>query len=331
MSKRVHLSIDAIKTDGLQMRAALNKDVVREYAEAERESGAVFDPLTVFKDRAGAHWLADGFHRLEAAKQNGRKKVMCEVIDGEYADALRYSLGANARHGLRRTAEDKAFAVKRAYENRKRLGLPEVPSARLIADLVGVSNHFVADQLGTVPSWKDAQERTGSDGRTRPVPPPPTRRPAPIAPAARAEQDEELEADEDRETPPPPVRPSAPPAAPEKPRKPVPVLQKDERGKAVPPALAETWNRRQEVQDLATALSAVRSAIRKAQEEKDPLFGEMNFSSALSHLDMAYKEIAAAKPWCVCPSCQGIGCRMCKGLGLMSQYRFDSVVPGEMK
>ena len=75
----------------------------------------------------------------------------------------------------------------------------------------------------------------------------------------------------------------------------------------------------------------MRVALRDAQDGKDPLWSEINFGSALAHLDMAYKEIAAAEPWCVCPMCQGIGCRACSDRGLMSEYRFKQVVPAEFK
>ena len=38
MAKRMFLKFGQIKTDGLQIRAVIVKDVVREYAEAEREA-----------------------------------------------------------------------------------------------------------------------------------------------------------------------------------------------------------------------------------------------------------------------------------------------------
>ena len=105
----------------------------------------------------------------------------------------------------------------------------------------------------------------------------------------------------------------------------------DERGKHIPEDLLPVWNRRQEVQDAATAISRVRSALRAAQDGHDPLWGEINYSSVLNFLDRAYTEITAAKPWCVCPMCQGIGCRACKERGLMGKYRFDNAIAPEFK
>lgn len=329
MSKKMFLKFGQIKTDGLQIRAVIVKDAVREYAEAEREGGAVFPPLTVFVDKKGLYWLADGFHRLAAFKQNGKEKVACEVHEGEYADALRFALTANGSHGMRRTNDDKANAVKVAYEHRKVLGLPDVPSARAIAELVGVTHDFVGSQLATVASWQNAQERTGADGKTRTLPPVPVRpKPQPVP------VEEDTKPAEPPPPPPPPVRPAAavvPPPPPPERKKPGANLPLDGRGKPVPASLVETWNRRGEVADLARKISEVRVALRKAQDGKDPLFSEMNFSSTLAKLDMVYMEVSTIEPWCVCPMCQGIGCKACKGLGLMGQYRFDRAVPKDLK
>lgn len=133
--------------------------------------------------------------------------------------------------------------------------------------------------------------------------------------------------------PPPPVRGRVqpplsplPPPPPDEPEGPV-----DGRGRAVPPQLAELWNRRGECAELAGLVSRVRCAVRDAQNGGDPLFAELNFSSVSAHLDRAYAELDAAKPWCVCPMCQGIGCRACKDRGLMGQHRFETVVPRDLK
>lgn len=323
---KVFLPVAKIKTDGLQVRAHLDKDVVREYMEGEREGGVVFPPAVVFKDKAGSFWLADGHHRLASAKANGKEKLACDVREGEYVDALRFALGANAEHGLRRTNEDKANAVKMAYEHRKALGLPDVPAANLIAELVGVNHTFASNQLATVASWKNATARTGADGRTRVLPPPPSRpRPEPVEPEADAPADL---------APPPPARRSMEPTTslpPTERKASGIVLQMDVRGKPVPPALSEIWNRRGEMADMARLISEVRVALRKAQDGNDPLFYEVSFPSVLAHLDQAYFGISACEPWCVCPMCQGIGCKACNDRGLMGRFRFDKVVPRELK
>ena len=355
MAKTQYIETVQIKTEGLQTRAQISMDAVREYATEERERGAVFPPLTVFHDGA-VYWLADGFHRLGAARQNGKKKVACDVREGGFADALRHALGANSSHGMRRTHLDIANAVKLAYEKRSVLGFDAgEPAASAIAKLVGCDPKTVTVHLGNFPTWKNAKERVGSDGKSYSVlPPPPVRRSVPPERAVNGtdgtkgtdETAGETDSAEKRPSPPAGSERAAPlqtgnPASPSLPpvrrTTPPPVRRNpaggpvDGRGREIPPDLLEIWNRRGEARELAGLVSRARVALRNAQDGQDPLWAEINFGSALAHLDMAFKEIAAAEPWCVCPMCQGIGCEACKGRGLMGKFRYDNVVPENIR
>ena len=354
MAKVLHIELVKIDTEGLQTRAGLDMDTVREYAEAESERGAVFPPVIVFLGADGKYRLADGFHRVAMARQQGKKRVAAEVREGEFVDALTYALMANAAHGLRRTVADKRNSVMVAYKHRIALGLGEVPAARAVAELVGVSHTFVGNQLATVASWKVATERKGADGKTRFLPPPPVRQTPPperavngtdgpertdgiagetdktekrVPPSAGSGRAAPLQTGNAESLSPPPVRRTTPPPVRRNPAN-GPV---DGRGREIPPDLLEIWNRRGEARELAGLVSRVRVALRDAQDGKDPLWAEINFGSALAHLDMAYKEIAAAEPWCVCPMCQGIGCETCKGRGLLGKFRYDNVVPENIR
>jgi len=102
-------------------------------------------------------------------------------------------------------------------------------------------------------------------------------------------------------------------------------------GRLVPEDLLPLWKRRQEVQDMLTALSRIRVALHKAQENRDPLFSEIPFSSALVHLDQAYNSVQVAKPYAVCAFCQGHGCKACGQRGLLGKFRWDTCVPQEHK
>lgn len=338
--KKQSIELASLKTKGLQTRAEINEATVMEYIEAE-QGGAVLPPVVVFKDKRGSLWLADGFHRVEVARRQARKKVMAEIRQGEFADALKYALLANIGHGLRRTNEDKARAVILVYENRALLGLPDVPSARSVAELAGVSHTFANNHLATVAEWIAAERRTKADGKEYTIPqrirPPQGHVTSTEGGAAMAE------------TPPapPPMPPSRvpemtpPPPQREKPVEVAPVeavepvydftAPRDNLGREVKPALVELWNRRGEIAELAGLVSKVRVAIRDAQDGGDTLFAEMNFSSVLSYLDRAYTELSAAVPWCVCAMCQGIGCAACKGRGLMGKFRYDQIVPSGIK
>lgn len=135
--------------------------------------------------------------------------------------------------------------------------------------------------------------------------------------------------------PPPPVRPSgaqgtARPTLPPPP--PSQVL--DGTGWPIPTQLIPLWQRTGEVQEMLTMLSRIKGALRTAQETKDKLFTEVLFSSALSQLDQARADIKTAKPFAVCPTCQGQlpdQCRLCHGRGLISEHRWNTCVTREDK
>lgn len=306
------LKLADVKTEGMQTRAAMSEDVVTEYAEAMK-AGTQFPPIVVYDD-GEFYWLADGFHRLEAMARAGFKKANVDIRTGERHDALRYALSANTGHGLRRTNADKKRAVMVAYENRNALGLGDAPSARAIAEVVGVSDPFVTNQLLTVSSWKESTERQGADGKTRSLPPP---RPKKVE-------------GKPAETPPPPPPPPRPLPPPPLPKKPEAVKVLDNIGNIVPPNLVDLWNGRGVVAEAGKAVRAVRLVIKKAEDKQDPAWAGLNFSSTLSHLDNVLAQVEGSVPHCVCLFCQGIGCKACSGVGIMTEFQYKNA-PKDMK
>lgn len=104
------LRLEEIRTDGgTQPRAALNQDVISDYAEAVL-GGAQFPPVDVFYD-GQRYWLADGFHRYHAHRGAGRDTIWAVTHQGTQRAAQLFSAGVNAEHGLRRTNDDKRRAV----------------------------------------------------------------------------------------------------------------------------------------------------------------------------------------------------------------------------
>ena len=73
--------------------------------------GADFRAHSVFYD-GQAYWLADGFHRVRAAQEAGLAGINADVRQGTRRDAVLFSAGANAVHGLRRSNADKRRAVE---------------------------------------------------------------------------------------------------------------------------------------------------------------------------------------------------------------------------
>lgn len=137
---------------GTQSRASIDRGVVSDYAEAVRD-GATFPAITVFFD-GSSYWLADGFHRYEAYSAAQVYDVPADIRQGTQRDAILFSVGANASHGLRRTNDDKRRAVLTLLND------PEWSawSAREIARACGVSHDYAARMKREVSS--DDSERT---------------------------------------------------------------------------------------------------------------------------------------------------------------------------
>lgn len=124
------VDVASLRLDGgTQPRANLDDDTLAEYTERMRRSprdttipkrdrevvdttGKAFPPIEVFFDGTN-HWLADGFHRVAAAKAAKLDTFQAFVRSGTQRDAILFSVGVNARHGLRRTNADKRRAVER--------------------------------------------------------------------------------------------------------------------------------------------------------------------------------------------------------------------------
>lgn len=143
MTPAQNILISNIRVDGgTQPRATIDFDAVFEYMDAMTD-GAKFPPVVVYYDGTD-YWLADGFHRVNAADKAGCEEIACELHQGTQQDAQWYSFAANKTNGLRRTNDDKQRAVKAALKHPLGAGL----SDQAIAKHVGVSPPTVA-------SWRE--------------------------------------------------------------------------------------------------------------------------------------------------------------------------------
>lgn len=111
-------------------------DVVGEYAEAY-ECGLITEPLQVFREKGTERYVvADGEHRLLALRRTKIKEVGCQVHEGDELDALRFAIGCNQKHGLRRTKADIYYAFTRVMETTLR---DEFRTDTNLSELLGVS------------------------------------------------------------------------------------------------------------------------------------------------------------------------------------------------
>jgi hypothetical protein len=156
------LPVDSIRLDGdTQTRAQLDMLTITNYAELMR-GGTRFPPVEVFFD--GEHyWLADGFHRVAGTKQAEITEINANIRPGTQRDAILFSVGANALHGLPRTNADKRRAVEKLLTDEEWRGWTD----GRIADAAGVSPPFVKsirDEF-TQKGLESPAVRIGKDGR----------------------------------------------------------------------------------------------------------------------------------------------------------------------
>ncbi|HEY0489317.1 MAG TPA: ParB N-terminal domain-containing protein [Telluria sp.] len=135
-----NVPLDRLRLDGgTQSRAALDGAAIAEYTESIRQ-GATLPPLIAYFDGVD-FWLADGFHRYHAYHAAGVDEVLAEVRTGSKRDAVLFSVGANAAHGLRRSNADKRRAVETLLADVEWAAW----SDREIARVCSVSNNFVSE------------------------------------------------------------------------------------------------------------------------------------------------------------------------------------------
>jgi len=122
----------------LQVRDKLNKSMVDQFAERMETEADLknFVAIDVFFD-GEKYWLADGHHRVEAAKKKGYDKIWAIVHQGTQNDALLAAVAINARHGLPLTRSERRRAVVTVVKR-----CPD-QSIRSIAALVGLSHQTI--------------------------------------------------------------------------------------------------------------------------------------------------------------------------------------------
>jgi len=172
MKKVIALSA-IIRDPVLQQRARLDQDAIDEMAELYQGGECEIPAPHVFGEKgAKEYWLADGFHRINAAAKAELKGLEVEIHEGDYEDAKLFSCGANKGHGVRPSPADKRKAVRTLLNSKRWNG----KTGRWIAGIVGVS-HTLVDQMraesptGNVASSDADDTRVGRNGKRYKVKP----------------------------------------------------------------------------------------------------------------------------------------------------------------
>lgn len=94
-----------------QCRVKINWGKVRIYTALLKSGFNPFPPVIVYQD-GDRFYVADGFHRLYAAREAGMTTFPVEIRKGTKRDAMLFAVEHNAKHGLSFTNEDKRKAVR---------------------------------------------------------------------------------------------------------------------------------------------------------------------------------------------------------------------------
>lgn len=290
-----------------KVRAELNADTAQEYADSYKAKSTMPVP-DLFQAKGDKYLLvADGRHRLQAMRLLGRKACECEVHSGGYAEALKFAIVANVKHGLRRTNADKRATVESAVKE-----WPEMSTQQISATCL-VSVSFVNGVRREETPGKDKKDAESPD-----------KSPATEAGGNASQEknkkrssskekkkEEEPEKKEDKKPPEPP---------------------KDEMGFPLPKASIPFWGRRQEIQELMTKVSQVRSSLKQYQDGEDVWLRDL-YNALAQDLDSIYLTISDRKPFAVCPYCEGSltykneygkrDCKACNHIGLVSKAIYD--------
>jgi ParB-like nuclease domain len=157
------IALDVLTTKGMQLREGTNGKTVTQYCERYRE-GADLEPITVFVDHAAGHtYLADGHHRVAAAKRAGFTALPVIIYEGTRRDALLFAAAANAKHGLPLTNDDKRNIVDTVLLDDEWRSW----SDRAIAEKIHVSPQLVGARRKKLPKELQVNERKGKDGRVK--------------------------------------------------------------------------------------------------------------------------------------------------------------------
>jgi hypothetical protein len=301
---------ELVLDSGTQIRTGLDPETIKEYATAYRAKQKM-PPVTAFSSNGSPNILADGFHRVAGAAEAGLLEIDVELKKGDRIAAIRHALGANAKHGLKRSREDKINAVRVASHE-----FPEL-SNQDICKLVDVCDDFVREH------------RVGESPKKKKGPPPPPKpagdgdKPVPAGPPPKGDPEKPAGKPKGPPTPPAPAKP---------------LVRLDKTGYPIPAEIQEIWDDAEEVQAQLTAISLLRRIINIAEETKNVKFVELGsnggFNSTLAALDQAYNHFKLVKPHAVCPTCNGFNpsdCTLCKGRGFVSEFLWSNCVPSEVR
>ena len=161
----------------LQVRGGIDPAKVERYRKIMRDNGedgkvGTMDPITVFYETDdGPRWIADGFHRIEAAVAEKAETIPTLYRQGTKSRALRFALGENGHHGYPMTNAEKRHAAEMAVLDPDLGEMKDKDLARLI----GCSQSLIADaRRGETPEVKTEKAKKRAAKKNSDAPAAPT-------------------------------------------------------------------------------------------------------------------------------------------------------------
>jgi hypothetical protein len=149
---------DLVLDQRLQARAEVDRVVIDDYSEGWKDQEK-FPPIRIIVVD-GSKYVVDGFLRVMSASNAGVISVPAVVKPGTWDDAVAFAVGANAKHGARRSSADKRKAVTMAITQ-----WPD-RSDRLIAGMVKVSVPLVGSVRSKL-GKKSPSKHNGVDAKRK--------------------------------------------------------------------------------------------------------------------------------------------------------------------
>ncbi len=333
------INIRGIRTDGdTQARVSLNDPYVEELS-AVVEAGEHLPPVVVFDD-GKAKWLADGFHTIAAYLKAGKAKVPAKIRNGTQRDARLFAVGANYRHGLRRTNEDKRKAVLMVLAEEEwkfasdewiaekcRVSAElvarirtkpdadtaaEAPTSDILSTSVNGSSSKTDAETLEEPAPPDPHEgkRQGKDGKWRPA----RHRSPPKAPPAEREPGDDTETEAASQNGQPDT---------------------DKAGHAIPAGLSAAFAAVAKFEEADTHTRALQKLIDEIARNPGgeqlarctkPVGPEGKTIHKTEELQALHRHLRSTRPHSVCPWCKGKGnktCKGCSGTGWVTKTTWD--------
>lgn len=274
---------DVCLSGGTQQRPVEN-DVMRRYA-ALMKDGVKFPPVEITID-GGNNFLTDGFHRVAAARKNGKKYIEAFVVEGTRREAIFLSFSANKENAFPRQPGTVKRIVEKILKDEQWSKMTQSDIARY----VGCTHQFVSKIQAefTARACNQLQGKTALKG---------SKTDSPMTPNVQSEKNDEAKVPEKK------------------------VL--DSTGKQVPEHLVKYFERANEYRQMIKQLNDMLKTVREGKEAGDLFYRYIKIENLTAEIGNVKRIFRFAMPYAVCRYCGGdennAECRDCDGNGFVNE------------